>query len=77
MSEKMRTLKREDLQKVSGGTVEEALEYAREISGKYEIEIDDDYNGLQELLHVCTDDEYRKIWDLTFDLGGSFCNKNE
>lgn len=68
MTEKMRRLTTADLKKVSGGTPEEAVDYAREISGKYGIVIDDDYNGFEELLDVCTDEEYRKLWDICFDL---------
>ena len=60
----MKKLNMEDLQKVSGGTYEESLAYAREISGKYGIEIDDDLNWFKELLDVCTDDEHRKLMDL-------------
>ena len=60
----MKKLNMEDLQKVSGGTYEDSIAYAKEISGKYGIEIDDDLNGFKELLEVCTDDEHRKLMDL-------------
>ncbi len=64
MSKDMRKLTPEDLKMISGGTYEESLAYAREISGKYGIEIDDDLNGFKELLEVCTDDEHRKMIEL-------------
>ena len=62
----MRELKREDLLNASGGTYEESLAYAREISGKYGIEIDDDLNGFEELVKVCSDEEHLKLIELYF-----------
>ena len=63
----MKILKEEDLKMVTGGAYEDALAYAREISGKYGIEIDEDLNGFEELLSVCTAAERKKLFKLAVD----------